>query len=171
MTSPGRPTPKALVGSAGEHYVLYKLHRQGLLSAPAPRGFKDVDILVLNPDLSVIASIQVKTSTHGPGWVMGEKHEGIVLPGLFYCFVDFKPAEPVTYVVPCSVVADFLRKAHRAWLGLPGKRGESHKDNPVRRVQPAYNFPVAGFEPGWMDQYRENWALLDQTAAPPMRAT
>ncbi len=29
-----------LVGSAGEHYVLYKLHRHGLLSAPAPRGYK-----------------------------------------------------------------------------------------------------------------------------------
>lgn len=146
MARPGRPTSKSLVGSAGEHYVLYRLHRKGMLSAPAPRGFKDVDILVLNPDRSVVASIQVKTSTHGQGWAMSEKHESIVLPGLYYCFVDFEPVVPVTYVVPCRVVAEVVRKSHRSWLAIPGRRGQQHHDNPMRRVAPAYSFPVAGFE-------------------------
>ncbi len=35
----------------------------------------------------------------------------------------------------------------------------------MRSVLPAYPFPVPGFEPGWMEQYRENWALLRESMA------
>jgi hypothetical protein len=167
MARAPRAAPQGLVGSAGEHFVLYKLHLQGMLSAPAPRGYKAVDIIVLNPDRSVAASLQVKTRTYGRdgGWHMGEKHETIVLPGLFYCFVDFEPQVPLTYVVPSHVVADVVAKAHRAWLAIPGKRGQAHQDSTFRRVQPAYDYPVPGFERGWMDQYRENWGVLRDGAA------
>jgi hypothetical protein len=157
------------VGSAGEHYVLYKLHRHGMLSAPAPRGYKAVDLIVLNPDRSVAASLQVKTRTKGRdgGWHMGEKHETIVLPALFYCFVDFQAEMPVTYIVPSRVVAEVVSRAYRAWLAAPGKRGKPHQETTFRRVQPSYDFPVPGYDAGWMDQYRENWALLRATAAVP----
>lgn len=153
------------VGAAGEHYVLFRLHRQEMLSAPAPRGYKAVDLIVLNPDRSVAASLQVKTRTKGRdgGWHMGEKHETLVLPGLFYCFVDFEPEVPVTYVVPSKVVAEVVARAHRAWLAIPGKRGQPHKDSEFRRVQPSYGYPVPGYEAGWMEKYRENWALLQTT--------
>jgi len=161
-----------LVGSAGEHFVLYKLHLQGMLSAPAPRGYKTVDIIVLNPDRSVAASLQVKTRTYGRdgGWHMGEKHETLDQPTLFYCFVDFEPDVPVTYIVPSRVVADVVAKAHRAWLAVPGMRGQPHKDSEFRRVQPSYAHQVPGYEAGWMQQYRENWALLRETAAPAVSA-
>jgi hypothetical protein len=35
-----------LTGSAGEHYVLYRLHRQGVLAAQSPAGARDADVLV-----------------------------------------------------------------------------------------------------------------------------
>jgi hypothetical protein len=101
---------------------------------------------------------------------MGEKHEALVLPTLFYCFVDFEPEVPVTYVIPSVVVADVVAKAHRAWLAVPGKRGQPHKDSESRRVQPSYAYQVPGLEAGWMQQYRENWALLRETAAPAVSA-
>jgi hypothetical protein len=42
------PLERSLVGPAGEYYVLYRLHQQGLLASLAPRGAPTVDILVLS---------------------------------------------------------------------------------------------------------------------------
>lgn len=39
-----------LTGSAGEHYVLYRLHREGILAAQSPAGAREADILVFNSD-------------------------------------------------------------------------------------------------------------------------
>ena len=155
-----------LVGSAGEHFVLYNLHRRGLLAAQAPRGFKDVDILVLNPDRSVAASIQVKTRRSGAdhGWHMKQKHETLVLPGLFYCFVDMEYANPNAYIVPCEVVADVVKKSHAAWLATPGKKGQPHNDGKMRRVQPAYKYVVEGYNNDWLQQYLDDWGALSRSA-------
>lgn len=151
-----------LVGSAGEHFVLYKLHRRGLLAAQAPRGFKDVDIVVLNPDRSVVASIQVKTRSSGTdgGWHMKKKHETLVLPGLFYCFVDMERVSPDVYIVPCEVVADVVKKSHAAWLSIPGKGGQPHNDSDMRRVIPAYKYKVDGYKGDWLQQYWDDWSIL-----------
>jgi hypothetical protein len=39
--------PPRFTGPAGEHYVLYRLHAQGLMAALAPRNAPTVDVLVL----------------------------------------------------------------------------------------------------------------------------
>jgi hypothetical protein len=158
------PTPlqRALVGPAGEHYVLFRLYRLGMLASLAPPASPMVDVLVLTPDQKVIASLQVKTRTYGrdKGWHMRDKHELIVEPRLFYAFVDLEPEPPVTYIVPSSVVADVLRRSHQAWLDTPGRHGQPHRDNPMRRVLPAFVEEVPGYPPGWLEKYREQWSVL-----------
>ena len=153
---------RALVGPAGEHYVLFRLYQQGILASLAPPGTAKVDVLVLSTDERVIATLQVKTRTYGPdkGWQMSAKHETFVDDRAFYAFVDLEPGSPITYIVPSRVVADIVRKSHKAWLDTPGKKGQAHRDSDVRRVRPIYSPPVAGYSPGWLDQYRENWQLL-----------
>jgi len=118
---------KSLVGPAGEYYVLYRLYHLGLLASLAPRGAPTVDVLVLSPDETVVATLQVKARTRGPdgGWPMSLKHERIVQPRCFYAFVDFEPKLPVTYIVPSKVVADVLARSHQAWLGAPGRGGRA----------------------------------------------
>jgi hypothetical protein len=66
---------RALVGPAGEHYVLFRLYREGFLASLAPPGSPTVDVLVLSPDETIIASLQVKTRTYGrdQGWHMSKK--------------------------------------------------------------------------------------------------
>lgn len=149
----------AVTGSAGEHYVLYQLHRHGLIAALAPRGAHDADIIVFSPEMSVGSMIQVKTRTYGRdgGWHMREKHEAMAHPRMFYALVDLEPDAPVVYVVPSGVVADVLRAAHQAWLAAPGRLGRAHRDHPMRRLLSNYSFPVAGYEHGWLDNYRERW--------------
>lgn len=164
-----RPTrsalEKALVGPAGEAYVLFRLYQQGMLASAAPPGSPTVDVLVLAPDETIIASLQVKTRTYGrdKGWHMNVKHESISHPRYFYVLVDLEPEQPVTYIVPSSVVADALSKDHQAWLDAPGLGGKPHKDNPVRRLKPSFSYDVPGFPDGWLEQFRERWDLLKAT--------
>jgi hypothetical protein len=159
---PRTKVEKALVGPAGEHYVLYQLYRHGMLASLAPPGTPTVDVLVLATDQSVVATVQVKTRTYGAdgGWHMSEKHEHIVEPRCFYAFVDLEPDSPATFVVPSTVVAEVLAIAHRAWLATPGRGGRPHRDHTMRRILPSYSFEVDGYPPGWLDRYRDRWDLL-----------
>lgn len=104
----------AVVGAAGEHYVLFRLHQHGLIAALAPPGAHQADIIVFSPEMSVGSMVQVKTRTRGSdgGWQMSEKHEGIVHDRLFYAFVDLEPAEPIVYVVPSAIVAEVVGTSH-----------------------------------------------------------
>lgn len=158
-----------LTGAAGEDYVLYRLHLEGLLAAQSPSGAWVADVLVFDPRMSVGSMLQVKTRTRGAdgGWHMRDKHEGgeYVHPRLFYAFVDLEPASPVVYVIPSKVVADVIKKAHKTWLATPGKGGRAHRPHSMRRLRPTYPFAVRGYPPGWLDQYKERWDLLGGTAS------
>lgn len=156
-----------LVGPAGEHYVLFRLYRLGLMAALAPPGAPDVDVLVLTPDQEVAAQVQVKTRTYGTdkGWHMKPKHEQLIDDRLFYAFVDLEPeSAPVTYVIPSVVVADVLASNHRAWLATPGAKGQVHNDSNMRRLMPVYKPGVPDYPPGWLDQYAERWENLRDAA-------
>jgi len=152
----------AVTGAAGEHFVLFRLHRHGLIAALAPQGAHDADIIVFSPEMSVGSMVQVKTRTRGRdgGWHMSEKHERIVHDRLFYAFVDLEPVEPVVYVVPSVSVAQVVAAAHAAWLAAPGKGGRLRRDSKFRRVRPWYDDEVAGYGPGWLEAYRERWDFL-----------
>jgi hypothetical protein len=157
---------RALVGPAGEHFVLYKLYQQGFMASLAPRNAPAVDILVLNSQgEEVVATIQVKTRTRGAdrGWHMQQKHELLIQPRFFYAFVDFEVEagfESVTYIVPSDIVAKILRQAHETWLHLPGKKGQQRNDSNFRRLLPQYSYDVEGVRPGWLEAYREKWDQL-----------
>ena len=163
-TSSKRPS-SIIIGAAGEHYVLYRLLRLNLRAGLPPAGTPEVDLLIVDERASVITSLQVKTRTKGPdgGWHMRDKHERIIGPRLLYVFLDFEPGEPVTYVIPSSVVANYVKTEHEVWLATPGLRGQPHNDNAGRRLLPRHKYLIPGFPDGWMDQYRERWDLLGAT--------
>ncbi len=144
----------SLIGPAGEHLVLSRLLSMGFLAAQAPRGARKVDVLVNFLEGGEPCLIQVKASSKGRlGWHMQAKHEEIIDDDLFYCFVDFEPDHPTVHVLPAGVVAAVLRKDHAIWLATPGKNGQKHNDTVMRR----FTHNGSGSEPGWLDQYLENW--------------
>ena len=157
---------KRVIGAAGEHYVLSRLLSRGILAAKAPDGVALIDIVVHQPQpdgaLTFAVAIQVKTRTgKGAAWHMGKKHEDHAEPWLYYAFVDFGPLDAVVYVIPSAKVAKLVHDQHAIWLATPGKNGQAHKDNDLRRLGPSWPFEVPGGEEGWMDQYREAWHLLN----------
>ncbi len=168
MSKPNVPRTtlqRSLVGPAGEHYVLYKLHRQGMMAALAPRNAPTVDVLVLHEDETISACVQVKTRTSGAdkGWHMHEKHERINGPHLFYAFVDMEPAEPAVFIIPSAVVANVVRRTHAKWLSTPGKNGQPHNPSKMRRIAPKYQCPLTDLPEDWMEKYRGAWGLLLST--------
>lgn len=135
-----------------------------MLASLAPPGSPDVDILVLSPDQTVVASVQVKTRTYGrdQGWHMSEKHEGIVEDRLFYAFVDLQAEPPTTYIVPSKTVAEVITRSHRLWLDTPGIGGRAHRESKFRRLRRDYSpLDILGYRGTWLEQYREQWELLN----------
>lgn len=160
---------RSLVGPAGEHYVLFRLHQLGVMSSLAPRNAPDVDVLAFADSETLAAGIQVKTRTRGSdgGWHMSKKHEELFRDRLFYVFVDLEPEHPTSYVIPSAIVADVVKKAHVAWLAVPGKDGRAHRDHDMRRLIPEYGFEIPGYPRGWLEAYRERWEQIIRLQAQP----
>ena len=171
-----RKITPSIVGAAGEHHVLSQLLRRGWIASMAPDGAPNMDILVTDESSQRLCAIQVKTRRDigsDRGWHMSPKHERLIADYLFYVFVDVgrKPSDPTTcHILPSKAVADSIRKCHRVWLNTPGKNGQPHKDSNVRRLVPdaSYIRPVTPegiavidcYRSGWLERYRENWAIL-----------
>ena len=155
-----KKSSSVLTGAAGEHYVLYKLFKEGILAGQPPNGVADVDLLVLDEDANIVTNLQVKTTRGTPGWMMKEKHEKLVSDRLFYVFVDLGSEPPECFIVPSEIVAKHCAVTHKTWLAKPKKDGKPRKDTSMRRIEPNLSFEVPGFPRGWMDQYKDAWSLL-----------
>lgn len=157
-----------LLGAAGEHYVMSQLLRRGFIAALAPVGVPNADIMVSDQIGKLLRAIQVKTRRDigsDGGWHMKKKHEDIVSPSLYYCFLDFGKSLsdiPKTWIIPSVVVADVLKCSHESWLNTPGKKGQQRKDGNMRRLLPDYSKNgLQKYSKGWLDQYSEKWSILD----------
>ena len=153
-----------LVGAAGEHLVLSRLLSRQYLAAQAPPGAAKVDILVNHLDGKPPRLIQVKTITGkdiNNGWHMSEKHEKIVDPNIFYCFVALGDIESDVYVVPSETVATVVTDEMAKWLATPGAKGQQRKYTEMRRIQNQYKDKFDSAPDGWMNEYLEKWELLD----------
>ncbi len=149
----------SLTGAAGEHLVLSRLLSRGLLAALAPRGARKADILVnFLDEAKKPILIQVKSRQYGSdgGWHMSEKHETQDQEDLYFCFVDFEPDTPSVHVIPARVVSKVVKLDHEIWLAQPGRNGQPHNPNPMRRIRPKSN----GMQDDWLEEYFENWSLI-----------
>jgi len=160
-----------LTGAAGEYFVLCQLLRKGWIAALAPKGVPNADIIVTDIEGNKQCAIQVKTRSKGSdkGWHMSDKHELISTPNLFYCFVDMEDpiGLPVIFIIPSKIVSSILKESHELWLNSPGLKGQKHNPTKMRRLLPDYirrrqsqPSEMQKFGPGWMEKYRENWAIL-----------
>jgi hypothetical protein len=167
MTINNQVSSSTLLGAAGEYFVMYQLLRRGIIAALAPTGVPNADIIVSDQVGSRLAAIQVKARRDigsDGGWHMKAKHEKIISPLLFYCFVDFGKSEgdpPKTWIVPSKVVSEVLSETHQAWFIQPGKNGQAHKPTEMRRFLPDFSKRnTLSYPLGWLKQYEEKWSLI-----------
>jgi hypothetical protein len=136
---------KNSVALAGEFAVLSQLALRGFDANMTLGNTKAVDILAAHPTDGTVLKIEVKTAFgnrparsklfgHHLSWVMSEKHEYIVEPNLFYCFVNIERSAYVFrfFIVHSSLVACYVRDQHQHWLQEPN---QNHVDNPIRQFR------------------------------------
>src|SRR6266568_903518 len=89
------------ISIAGEFAVLAQLALRGIDANLTLGNTKSVDIIASDPSTGKMFKLEVKTTYgakptisklfgHTLNWVMGDKHETITDPNLFYCFVNIE---------------------------------------------------------------------------------
>lgn len=155
---------------AGEFAVLSQLLLHGFDANLTLGNTKEVDILVLDPETNNMRKLEVKTAPervakekhYGDGrfyfWIMSQKHEELKDPNLFYCFVVNADDRMRYFIVPSSVVADYVKKQHDLWISA---RKSQVQLSPMRKFrigldgQELYNMDTPLF-----GKYENNWEML-----------
>ncbi len=125
-----------LAGISGEYYVAAELSRRGYIASVTLRNTEGIDILASTTDSSRMLAIQVKTRQDAPrDWRLDIAAETHCSDHLFYIFLNLKEAgkRPDFFIVPSQIVAQFARDYHHTWLTTLGKKGQQHRDNPMRK--------------------------------------
>src|SRR5437016_5675056 len=155
---------KSSRGNASQFFIAGELCRRGYSAVVTLGNTPNVDILCSNQKGTRFAHIQVKTFVPGKKtcsvgikamknvgstffWVLG----GIPTPE------SNRPFE--YYIIPSKIMADNVSKAHEVWLSTPGKKGQSHKENPVRIVHLPPHKSVSGWD---ISIYRDRWDLIEK---------
>lgn len=137
-----------LVGVSGEYFVAAELSKRGYLASITLRNTKGVDILCSSSDASKTVNIQVKSNRgSAKSWILNQKSEDGFAKNLYYVFVNlnFNDKHPDFFIVPSTVVSEYCRSTHSNWLNTPGKKGQAHKDNPMRK----FDDPSGEYENRW----------------------
>lgn len=168
---PSRINPNA-VSLAGEFAVLSQLALRGYDANMTLGRTKGVDILVSDPRSSRMLRLEVKTNYRTSGstskvfgksisdWIMGEKHEEMREPNLFYCFVNISADTKQFrfYILPSRVVADYVKSQHALWLNAKESHSRQNRMRMFRigTVSEKYPIPTPTVE-----QYENNWDFKD----------
>ena len=128
-----------LSGVAGEYLVAAELSRRGYIASITLRNTRGIDILASNADATRSVGIQVKTNQRSArSWVLNEKVEREVqselADNLFFVFVALNGlGAPAFHIASRKEVARYCHESHQGWLEAPGRKGQPHKDTPMRR--------------------------------------
>lgn len=130
---------KNQIGLAGEFAVLSQLALRGYDANMTLGNTKSVDILLSHPETKNMYKLEVKTHYDNHSyvsadfghveahWRMGDKHETINDPTLFYCFVSILQSTHSFdfYIIPSAVVAKFIQESHKYLLSGKDTRNDS----------------------------------------------
>lgn len=161
------------VALAGEFAVLSQLALRGYDANMTLGHTKGVDILVSDPKTSRMLKLEVKTkhkeSKSGSNnsrifgrfissWMMGEKHEAMKDPNLFYCFVsigaDTKHFK--FYIVPSRVVAEYVKMEHDLWIN---DKSTQKKENTMRTFRVGSKSETYPIPTPVIEDYEDNWSF------------
>lgn len=137
-------------GNCGEYFVAAELERRGFTAAVPMSNTKDFDILAINRENNKQIAIQVKTTKYKrKEWTLSSKNENIYEKNIFYVFVSLNELDnPEYHIVPSNIVAKEIKQSHSEWLNTLGRKGQKHKDNPIRKFN------------DFNDKYLNNWNCL-----------
>jgi len=151
----------SLIGAAGEHLVLSRLLRKGVLASQSPFNASRYDILVNTKGNKTPVLIQVKTTSQGKSnWQMKPEDANSSDKNFYYCFVDLSSEPEKVYVVPSKKVSQVLVEADKAWMSKPRKDGTKKAEHKMRMLKNKFILNIKSAPDGWMDKYLERWEVF-----------
>lgn len=162
------------VSLAGEFAVLSQLALRGDDANMTLGRTKSVDILVSRPRTKKMFQLEVKTNFQNTrnkpstskvfgksvsGWIMNKRHERIISPNLFYCFVNIGKNTNLFkfYIVPSRLVAKYVKEEHAHWLKEKRKEGKKVKDSEMRIFRIGLKGEKYKVKTPTADKYENNW--------------
>ncbi len=151
----------SLIGAAGEHLVLSRLLRKGVLASQSPFNASRYDILVNTRRNQTPVLVQVKTTSQGKSnWQMKPEDANSSDKNFYYCFVDLSSEPEKVYVIPSKKVSQVLVEADKAWMSKPRKDGTKKAEHKMRMLKNKFILDIKSAPDGWMDKYLEKWEVF-----------
>ena len=131
---------KVARGRAGELRVASELCRRGYCATVTMGNTPNTDVICANTSWTKTVFIQVKTFRVGAPKCQVGKHAGTDFGKQYFWVLAGLRDEDETaiedfYIIPSGQMAQRVSALHRMWLATPGRRGQRHKDNPIREVR------------------------------------
>ena len=145
----------ARTGAAGAFYSAAQLAQRGWEASLTVGNAPRTDIVAQHHDHQTLIAVQCKALTGGQNFFLTQGCESPSRAGRNEWFIlvalNGPNTRPDFFVVPRNVAAAYVYVGHHAWLTVPGKRGQPHRDNTACTVErPA------------VKHYQEQWDLLEQ---------
>jgi len=166
---------KNSVSLAGEFAVLSQLALRNLNASMTLGHTKGVDILISDP-AKKLYRLEVKTTCRTSskdvskskvfgkfldGWMMNKKHEKTDDQSLFYCFVHIAERDGENrfrlFILPCRVVAKYVKEEHEHWLKAKKKEGRKVKDTEMRLLRIGFRGEEYSVATPLAETYENNW--------------
>ena len=129
----------ALIGNAGEYYVMAELLKRGIIAALAPRNAPSFDILATRKNQTVKIRVKTKSQEY-PIWQYSAKKDGSIFRDLskhrdFTVLVDLAMAtkDLKFYIVSTYRINKWLNKDFEDWVNTPGKNNRPHNPENKKR--------------------------------------
>ena len=128
----------ALIGNAGEYYVVAELLKRGIVAALAPRNAPAFDILATRGNRTVRIRVKTKSQEY-PIWQYSAKKDGksifrdLSKNGDVTVLVDLtmETKDLKFYIVPTHQINTWLREGFDEWVNTLGKNDRPH--NPANK--------------------------------------
>jgi hypothetical protein len=155
---------KSSRGNASQFFVAGELCRRGYSAVVTLGNTPNVDILCSNRQGTRFAHIQVKTFVPGNRTCsVGMKAMKNLEPTFFWVLSGIPLVESARafeyYIIPSEVMAKNVSEEHALGISTPGKKGQAHRDNPMRIV----HLPPYKSLTGWdISEFRDRWDLIEK---------
>ena len=129
----------ALIGNAGEYYVMAELLKRGIIAALTPRNAPSFDILATKGNRTVRIRVKTKSQEYSI-WQYSVKKDGSIFRNLskdgdFTVLVDLAMAtkDLKFYIVPTCRIDVLLKEDFEEWVSTPGKNNRPHDPKNKKR--------------------------------------
>jgi len=147
----------ALIGNAGEYYVVAELLKRDVIAALAPRNAPAFDILATFKGKTVCIRVKTKSEAYDM-WQWNAKSDGSIFRDLrtkgdFTILVNLtrETKDLQFFIVPTIRLDRWLKRDFRRWVTTPGKKGQQR--NPANKKR---HLPYSRYE----KDLDTNWNVL-----------